>query len=272
MTVSSLVAEELFGRDAVKNLTDSDFLLDTTNPIQMKWDDTMVVLFYGNNVESRNLVQIWATAAKAVVGIIFAAANLKANPKLAKGFVKIGETPNPYRGFRLQGYPFILAYQKGYPVGFYNGERSVQAIIDWSFTLAQKPDYFEPRQLAASAHVDRDFEMGGVNEYEPRRVDSLQYTAGNPVRRYDPRTGIVITGSRTAAEEARAEQAGEAASGVRITAPPETGETAAGVIPGSVVPTLGAGGTPSLPTTVQPPTTNQSPQVTGLPLTSPGTT
>ena len=246
MTSSTLVTEELFGRDAVKNLNSDDFLLETTTPIQLKWTDCIVILFYGDNNESKTLAQIWATAAKSVIGTIFAAANLKTNQKIAQAFVKIGESPTPYRNFKLQGYPFILAYQRGFPVGFYNGERDVQAIVDWSLTLACKPDYYESRQLAASAHVDISFEMGGTNEYK-RRIDSLQYTAGNPVRRYDPRTGIVITGSRRAAGVARLEQAGEAAAGVRVTAPPETGETSAGVIP-----TLGRGSPPPVPTVVQP--------------------
>nr|QBK90755.1 MAG: thioredoxin-like protein [Pithovirus LCPAC201] len=255
MTSSTLVTEELFGRDAVKNLNSDDFLLETTTPIQLKWTDCIVILFYGDNNESKSLAQIWATAAKSVIGTIFAAANLKSNQKLAQAFVKIGESPTPYRNFRMQGYPFILAYQRGFPVGFYNGERDVQAIVDWSLTLACKPDYYESRQLAASAHVDISFEMGGINEYQ-RRTDSLQYTAGNPVRRYDPRTGIVITGSRGASVAARQQQAGERAAGVRITAPPESGETSAGVIP-----TLGQGVTPPLPTVVQPavPTSGTTP-------------
>nr|QBK91115.1 MAG: thioredoxin-like protein [Pithovirus LCPAC202] len=246
MTSSTLVTEELFGRDAVKNLGAEDFLLETTTPIQLKWTDCIVILFYGDNGESKALAQIWATAAKSVIGTIFAAANLKTNQKLAQAFVKIGESPTPYRSFKLQGYPFIIAYQKGFPVGFYNGERDVQAIVDWSLTLACKSDYYESRQLAASAHVDISFEMGGTNEYK-RRVDSLQYTAGNPVRRYDPRTGIVITGSRGASVAARREQAEARASGVRVTAPPEAGETSTGVIP-----TLGQGGPPPVPTIVQP--------------------
>ena len=246
MTSSTLVTEELFGRDAVKNLGSEDFLLETTTPIQLKWTDCIVILFYGDNNESKTIAQIWATAAKSVIGTIFAAANLKSNQKLAQAFVKIGESPTPYRNFRMQGYPFILAYQRGFPVGFYNGERDVQAIVDWSLTLACKSDYYESRQLAASAHVDIDFEMGGVNEYQ-RRTDSLQYTAGNPVRRYDPRTGIVITGSRAASLAAGREQAGERAAGVRITAPQE-----AGLTPQGVLPTLGRGVPPPLPAVVQP--------------------
>lgn len=262
MATSTLVSEELFGRDAVKNLSSEDFLLGTTTPIQLKWTDCIIILFYGSNDESKNLARIWATAAKAVVGPIFAAANLQTNQKLAQAFMKIGETRTPYRNFKIQGYPFILAYQKGSPVAFYNGERDVQAIVDWSFTLACRPDYYEDRQLAASVHLDKSYEMGGINEYTPRRVDSLQYKAGDPVRRYDPKIGIVETGSRQAATAARQEQAGEAATGARITTPGEAGETAEGVIPGSVPQTLGPGGAPPIPTPVSP----------GVPGTSPGST
>ena len=232
MTEPELVAEELFGREAVKRLTSSDFLLDTNTPIQLKWEDCMLVLFYGDNIESKNLVQIWALAANQVVGPIFAAINIKTEEQVAQSFVKIRQQSTPYRLFGLKGYPFIIAYQGGYPVAFFNGARDVQAIVDWALTLACKPDYYEPVQLAASVHVDRSFEMGGVNEYVPR-VDSLAFVAGSPVRRYDPRTGIKETGSRAAAAAAQAETAERAAAGVAVTAPPETGETAAGVIPGA---------------------------------------
>ena len=242
MAASELVVEELFGREAVKRLTASDFLLDTTTPIQLKWTDCIVILFYVDNAESRNLVQIWATAANVVAGPIFAAINLNTENEVAQAFLKIRESRTPYRFFGLKGYPFIIAYQGGYPVAFYNGDRDVQAIADWTITLACKNDYFEPIQLAASVHIDKSFEMGGVNPYQPR-MNSLAFTAGNPIRQYNPQLGIVETGSQAAAVAAAQEAAARAAAGVTV-GPTERGETPTGVIGTAAPGTAVAGGTP----------------------------
>ncbi len=224
---STIITESVFGRAAVKRLSTDDFLLDSDTPIRSKWKDCTLILFYVNNVESQQLMQIWATAANLAAGPVFAGINISINDRVAQAFMQVRETPGPYRVFGLTGYPFILAYQGGHPVGYYNGERDVQAIADWALTLACRIDYFEPGQLAGSATADISYEMAGFTDLVPR-TDSTQFKAGEPMRQFDGSKGVVQTGSATAASAVAAESAERAASGEITTAPIEAGETGAG--------------------------------------------
>ncbi len=231
---STIVTESVFGRAAVKRLSGVDFLVDSDTPIKLKWTDCTLVLFYVNNIESQQLMQIWATAANLAAGPVFAGINMATNDRVAQAFMKVRETPGPYRLFGLTGYPFILAYQGGHPVGYYNGERDVQAIVDWSLQLACRIDYFEPGQLGGSVKADISYEMAGINEIQPR-TESTEFKAGEPMRQFDGSRGLVQTGSAAASQAATAEAAERGALGQVTTAPIEAGETGAGVTEGAAV-------------------------------------
>lgn len=206
---STIVSENVFGRSAVKRLSDGDFTLDADIPIKLKWTDCTLILFYVNNIESIQLMQIWATAANLAAGPIFAGINMSISEKVAQAFMRVREIPGPYRLFGTVGYPFIIAYQGGHPVGFYNGERDVQAIADWALTLACRIDYFEPAPKAGAVQADISYEMGGVTDLAPRTV-STEFKAGQPMRGFDSKIGVVQTGT-TAAVQAAGEEATERA-------------------------------------------------------------
>ncbi len=137
---TDLISEELFGQNAVKKITKEDFNLDTETPITLKWDNCILILFYSDNDVSRGLTSIWNEAAMSVVGPIFAASNLIEEEKVGRAFADIKKKNTPYQKFGLKTIPFILTYQLGEPIGFYNGELSVSAIIDYALTMACNPD------------------------------------------------------------------------------------------------------------------------------------
>jgi len=175
----------LFGQESVKRLTSSDFELNTDHPITLKIKDCVIVLFYSENTESKKLAQIWSLAARQVAGPIFAACNLLMEKDVAKAFNSLNLTNGSLRNYSLKGIPYIISYQNSWPVGFYNGERAVQSIIDYVLTLACRSDYFEPIQLPASMQAENNYEMTGWKEYKPVRTDSLEYKVSSPIRGYE---------------------------------------------------------------------------------------
>lgn len=186
----------LFGQESVKRLSDSDFELNTDHSITLRLKECVIVLFYSENNESKNLIKIWALAARQIAGPIFAACNLLFERKVAQAFATLNLTNGSLRNYSLKGIPFILAYQGGWPVGFYNGERAVQPIIDYVLTLACKSDYFEPIQITASMQAEENFEMSGWKEYKPVRTDSLEYKVNNPIRGYNSQKPITLVGTQ----------------------------------------------------------------------------
>jgi thioredoxin-like negative regulator of GroEL len=173
----------------------------------------MLVFFHGNNQESVNLATVFAYAASSVVGPVFAHVDIEREREVAEAFMKLHNSPGASNKFTLEGYPTIIAYQNTQPVGFYNGARDAQAITDYAYTLACRPGYFEPEQLFKSVHLDQSIEMGGSVQ-SPSYNSSLQFTAGAPLNRYDPQTGVVVTGSQAALAAGQQEAAARAAAGV----------------------------------------------------------
>lgn len=201
----------LFAQNSVLPLTELDFELDTNHPITIKQKECALILFYTENQESRDLAQIWSLVAQVAPGPSYYAVNMLLYPRIASAFTQIGAVNSSLRPFELKGYPFILSYQNGWPVAFYNGERSVGTLADWAMTLACRASYYEPIQLAGGVQVNDDFQMGGWTEYTPPRQTSLQYTIGNPIRRFNEGSGVnLITTEQRAAEQPTIESGGPA--------------------------------------------------------------
>lgn len=222
----NLTRQNIFAQEAVKMLNEADFDLASDTKINIRYKECMLVLFYGDNIESRNLAEIWGLAAKQVAGPVFAACNLMVSKRVAEGFTSLNMQGGSLHWARLKGLPFILTYQNGWPVGFYNGERAVQPIIDYSLVLACRSDYHEPINLFGGLQSDKNlnFEMKSVNPYgdanNPRRTDSGKFKVDSPVRTYDPDDKIVLAGTAPAKAEAAQEnveeaQAGEAQAGAQ---------------------------------------------------------
>lgn len=190
-----LVSQTLFAQEAVKQLRESDFALDSKARITLKWEDCTLVLFYVNNNESTKLAEIWSIAAQQIAGPIFAACNLLVERKVAEAFTKLNTENTALHWAALKSLPFILVYQNGWPVAFYNGERAVQPIIDYALTLACNGGYREEIQIAGGITVKEDYEMGGYYQYSPARSTSSQYTTTAPIRRFNENIPVVLVGS-----------------------------------------------------------------------------
>ena len=186
MSAATLLPETLFGQQAVRPLREADFMLDSDSLITLKYKGCMLVLFYSSNNESINLAKIWALVASQIAGPIFAAVNLNYETRVAEAFTKLHALNSPLRWAALRGIPFILVYQNGWPVGFYNGERAVQPIVDYALTLACRPDYFEIAQYPASYGVPTNVGMTGWRPYTPVRNASTDYTSETNLRGYVP--------------------------------------------------------------------------------------
>lgn len=182
----------------------------------------MLVLFYGDNIESTNLATIWSVAAKNTVGPIFAACNLMIERKVAEAFTALNMINGSLHWAALKTIPYILVYQNGWPIAFYNGERSVQSIIDYSLTLACKAEYHEPENLFGGMIVAEgdDLLMKGDTQYgissNPFRKDSLGFTANENLRGYDRNDMVKAYGSPSERSEAAHNLANEQASRIGI--------------------------------------------------------
>ena len=203
-----VVSYTFFAQDRVKMLTTSDFALETKDKIALKWDNCLIVLFYGENAESKAYVQIWTIVAQQAAGPVMAACNLIAETQVARAFAELaGMGSHPLQWAAMKGYPFILVYRGGWPTAFYNGERSVQSLVDWSMTLACQANYYERDNYAGGVQVEAAFQMGPIKRYpdeagkNPIRKYSDQYSTVKPVRGYNPNLPISYQGSPLAQKE-----------------------------------------------------------------------
>lgn len=244
LDLGSIVKQTMFTQTSVKMLRESDFTLDGDVKIKLKDESCMLVLFYGDNLESQNIVKIWAVASRQAVGPIFAAVNLAFETRLAKAFTELNMNNSSLHWARLKTIPFILVYQNGWPIAFYNGERGVQPIIDYSLTLACRAGYHEFDNLYGGMQVDYNYKMAGIEEYgtttNPIRQVSPQYIEPNSLRKYPLDDRPTIQGQESAASVEKEALAGalptsipggvEVARAVPVESPTER-PSAAGVSP-----------------------------------------
>ena len=134
------IMESLFAQDSVKKLTDEDFMDNSKSKIELKQHDNsyILVLFYTNNMKHKDILSIWPEAAKKVVGPIFASVNLSESENIKKSLTKLNMKAGTLKWSALTKVPFILIYNKGIPITFYDGEITVQDIINYSLILSCK--------------------------------------------------------------------------------------------------------------------------------------
>lgn len=196
-----------FAQESVKRIYFDDFL---PNPdlIRIKYDNCMLIFFYANNTESINVGKIWAEAASQTAGAVFAACNLSVEVKVAELFTRVGmESDNIFNWAGMFQIPFILVYRGGIPRAFYNGSRAVNALIDYSLTLACSAGYGVTYGLE-----DKSSKFGGMQsenimethmptEYKDHRTRSDQYLARTSIRQYDPTLpNVAVASDQEAAE------------------------------------------------------------------------
>lgn len=217
---------DIFAQNSVRKLTSEDFRLDSDNLITLKTDTCTIVLFYGNNAESNALAKIWSQVAQESVGASIAACNLSEERRIANAMTEIkGMGSHPFHWASMRGYPFILDYRGGYPVAFYNGDRSVQAILDWVMTLACQANYYERFDLSGGVQTESKLEMSATNQYpaadgsNPIRTQSSEYKTNKPIRVYTEAQTASQTASSPGSSGATAPAPGTQQGGARVVGP-----------------------------------------------------
>lgn len=267
----NITKRTVFNGDTVKMLTVADF--ESDNPIVLKYNDCILVLFYVENEESYQIMEIWASVAKQTAGPVFAAINMMSEKKLAQAFTRLkSDGSSPLHWAALRQYPYILVYRNKWPVAVYNGPRETQALIDYSLTLACQAGYYEIEQLGGSMQASDRKEMGPYQPYvnvpgeAPKiRKTSVEYNAENPIRGFNQNLSVVTTGSAQAATETaqiRTEEAAQQAAArqgisqsltpiteTRPTTPPSPSPPQ---VPTPIAPTQRPTPTPAVPTPAVP--------------------
>ena len=181
----------IFAPQSVKQFRSSDFTLDSDSLICLKQKGCVLILFYIDNEESTDLCQIWADASSEASGPIFGACHMNLEQDVAQAFMTVkGDNNNPYSWAGLQQYPFILVYRNGIPQAFYNGERSVEPIINFSLILACTSSYKEQKQYFAGMQADDRFGMGLPRKMEKYPSQSEEFKESNHSRGFDPNMGL----------------------------------------------------------------------------------
>jgi hypothetical protein len=192
-----------FSSETIKRLTANDFDLDSKEMITLKDNDCMLVLFYVENAESRELAKIWALVAQQVAGPRFGAINMLSERKVAEAFTRIkSDGSNPLHWASLRQYPFILVYRNRWPVAVYNGVRNVQDLIDYSLTLACQAGYYEPLQTGGGMQVDpdRNITMSKYSGFDLQGLGVSSVNFQNSIRNFDPNAPMAlqpVTGTPT---------------------------------------------------------------------------
>ena len=103
---NDLTRPVLFSQGNVKQFRDSNFTVDSTELICLKYDECILILFYGSNEESINLSKVWSDAASQTPGFTFGAVHLELK-EIAENFARLNQDPNhPYYWAALQQVPF----------------------------------------------------------------------------------------------------------------------------------------------------------------------
>lgn len=193
-----------FTTESVKRLREADFTLESRERVCLKYDDCTLVLFYAENAESKQMAQLWIAAAAQVAGPIFAACNLINERAVAEAFSQLNMDPtNPFHWCGLKEIPFVLVYQRGWPKGFFNGERTVETFVDYALTLACQAGYEEHEHLARSMQVENRLVMISPGVPGPMRTKSVEYIGTSPIRHYNPSFTPVVRGSKEEADAIR---------------------------------------------------------------------
>ncbi len=124
MTNTSIITT-LFAQNSVVVLRNEHFTISGTIDINNTKISCILVLFYSKNDESKKLIKIWGATATQTPGIVFAAVDLSVHKDIANN-----HWTNPEK------VPFILTYQSGVPINIYRGEKSIEAIAEFSLTLS----------------------------------------------------------------------------------------------------------------------------------------
>jgi hypothetical protein len=139
------VIQNIFPQDQmVVRFTKSDFYLGTATPIAIRQKLPVVIMFYlPNEVGSLHLGRIFRETAKRVSQFIFTAVDASSNGEreVMQAFALNADSDGPLSEFKIDGFPTILVYRRGWPKAFYDGPWNVGALQNWLLRDAIRQNY-----------------------------------------------------------------------------------------------------------------------------------
>lgn len=155
---------------------DEDFTYSSKELICLKDNSCVMILFHTNNIEEKNLFDVWYDVSSKNPGAKLGECNTLINKSIAEAFVKVKQDCNhPFFWAGVNQYPFILVYRGGWPQAFYNGNRTTADILNYSLQLACKACYSEHTQTFKGVQVDYNKQITSDNPKEKDYKSSSEF-------------------------------------------------------------------------------------------------
>ena len=114
---SSIEKITIINSNIINTITNEDF----GEHINIKFEETINICFYGEHRDSLHLLQVFVEVADRSEGITFGAVNLDYEKKIKNRFDNLHDEDHQHHWMRTTENAFILTYRKGFPQSFYNG-------------------------------------------------------------------------------------------------------------------------------------------------------
>jgi hypothetical protein len=114
---SSIEKMTIIKSKTINTITNEDF----GEQVNLKFEETINVCFYGEHRDSLHLLRVFVEAADRSEGVNFGVVNLDYEKKIKKRFGNLHDEDHQHHWMRTSEKAFVLTYRKGFPQSFYNG-------------------------------------------------------------------------------------------------------------------------------------------------------
>ena len=175
----------------IVRLSASDFELDSSHPITLKNKHCGLVLFFVNNDESYNWVQVLLEFVKQNIVPMgrtrqfVGACNLALETEVAEAFLnKIRNTNTIWRQFAIEKLPTFLVYQQGKPITFYEGGDYTRDYDLYNrsdnITTDKLANFFTFQVCDETLQFSPQMYRRGLRNNRPANVNTDSFVVGTP--------------------------------------------------------------------------------------------
>lgn len=128
-----------YGHSVVREFHDADFKDDLLGIALVRdTDPCSVILFYnGTSDDAISKIKIFTAAAQEAIGVTFGVVDARQENRIAASFVKIkGEGTHPYHWMNITGYPVVIGYRRGLPIGVYKKAFTKEDLLSYAMKQA----------------------------------------------------------------------------------------------------------------------------------------
>lgn len=126
----------LFPQINIKNLSDSDFNLNSNEKITLVEKRISLVLFNDNSDESVHFLNILKSVCKQVPGPVFCSCDILSQSGIKTAFLDIcQDDTSSYQKFTCHGFPILIIYKNGIPQKLYSGIIDEDSLLLFCSTL-----------------------------------------------------------------------------------------------------------------------------------------